>query len=165
MRDLSRRGVIGLVGGAAARPVVARAQQTMPVLGFLSALGRNDRPNLTDAFRRSLAEAGYVEGRNVTIEYRFADNQHSRLSMLVAELLDRKAAVIIAAGGGTAVLAAKAATTTVPIVFLTGGDPTRKVSSAALIGLAATSPESVGLVLSLPRRRLDYCMNLSPAPP
>jgi ABC-type uncharacterized transport system substrate-binding protein len=95
----------------------------MPVIGFLSALARNDRPNLTDAFRRGLAEAGYVEGRNVAIEYRFADNQHARLPMLAAELVDRKVAVISAAGGGTAVLAAKAATTTVPIVFLTGGDP------------------------------------------
>jgi putative ABC transport system substrate-binding protein len=121
---MNRRDFITLLGGAAAAgPVAARAQQAVPVVGFLSALGRNDRPNLTDAFRRGLAEAGYVEGRNITIEYRFADNQHSRLPMLVAELLDRKAAVIIAAGGGTAVLAAKAATTTVPNVFLTGGDP------------------------------------------
>jgi ABC-type uncharacterized transport system substrate-binding protein len=121
---MNRRDFITLLGGAAAAgPVAARAQQAVPVVGFLSALGRNDRPNLTDAFRRGLAEAGYVEGRNITIEYRFADNQHSRLPMLVAELLDRKVAVISAAGGGTAVLAAKAATTTVPIVFLTGGDP------------------------------------------
>jgi len=120
---MNRREFITLVGGAAAWPLPAQAQQTTPVVGFLSALGRNDRPNLTDAFRRGLAEAGYVEGRNVTIEYRFADNQHSRLPMLVAELVDRKVAVISAGGAGTAVLAAKAATTSVPIVFLTGGDP------------------------------------------
>jgi putative tryptophan/tyrosine transport system substrate-binding protein len=113
--------------------MAARAQQpTMPVVGFLSALARNDRPNLTDAFRSGLAEAGYVEGRNVTIEYRFADNQHARLPMLAADLVARKVAVINAGGGGSAVLAAKAATTTVPVVFLTGGDPVQEGFVASL---------------------------------
>src|SRR5262249_15015078 len=113
-----------LLGGAAAWPLAARAQQPMiPVVGFLTSLARDDRPPLTDAFRGGLAEGGFVEGRNVTIEYRFADNQRARLPMLAAELVARKVAVINAAGGGTAVLAAKVATTTVPIVFLTGGDP------------------------------------------
>ena len=122
---MKRREFITLLGGAAvAWPVAASAQQpAMPVVGFLSALARDDRPNLTEAFRRGLAEAGYVEGRNVTIEYRFADNQYARLPMLAGDLVARKVAVINAGGGGGAVLAAKAATTTVPIVFLTGGDP------------------------------------------
>ena len=120
---MKRREVVALLGGAVAWPLRASAQQpALPVVGFLSALARDDRPNLTEAFRRGLAEAGYVEGRNVTIEYRFADNQYARLPMLAGDLVARKVAVINAAGGG-AVLAAKAATTTVPIVFLTGGDP------------------------------------------
>src|SRR3954466_15232675 len=113
-----------MIGGAATWPLAAGAQQPgTPGVGFLSALARDDRPNLTEAFRSGLAEAGYVEGRNVTIEYRFADNQYARLPMLAGELVARKVAVITAGGGGGAVLAAKAATTTVPIVFLTGGDP------------------------------------------
>ena len=122
---IARREFVTLLGGAAAAwPLAARAQQpALPVVGFLSALARDDRPNLTEAFRRGLAEAGYVEGRNVTIEYRFADNQYARLPMLAGDLVARKVAVINAGGGGGAVLAAKAATTTVPIVFLTGGDP------------------------------------------
>ena len=89
----------------------------MPVVGFLTSLGRNDRPNLADAFRRGLSEAGYVEGRNVAIEYRFAENQHDRLPALAADLVGRKVAVIAATGGGNSVLAAKASTTTIPIVF------------------------------------------------
>src|SRR6478609_9115461 len=125
MPGMRRREFIALTSGAAvAWPLRASAQQpALPVVGFLSALARDDRPNLTEAFRRGLAEAGYVEGRNVTIEYRFADNQYARLPMLAGDLVARKVAVISAGGGGGAVLAAKAATTTVPIVFLTGGDP------------------------------------------
>lgn len=121
---MRRRDFITLLGGAASWPVVARAQQSaMPVVGFLTSLGRNDRPNLAEAFRRGLSEAGYAEGRNVTIEYHFAENQHDRLRALAADLVGRKVAVIVATGGGSTILAAKAATTAIPIVCTFGGDP------------------------------------------
>jgi len=125
---MKRREFITLLGSvAAAWPTTARAQQAaMPVVGYLSGLGRNDRPNLVDAFRRGLSEAGYVEGRNVAIEYRFAENQPDRLPALAIELVGRKVAVIAATGGGNSVLAAKTSTPTIPIVFLTGGDPVQE---------------------------------------
>jgi putative tryptophan/tyrosine transport system substrate-binding protein len=125
---IRRREFIFTLGGtAAAWPLAARAQQpAMPVVGFLNALGQNDRPNLPAAFRRGLGEAGHVDGRNVAIEYRFAENQHDRLPALAADLVGRKVAVIAATGGGASVFAAMAATTTTPIVFTIGGDPVRQ---------------------------------------
>jgi ABC-type uncharacterized transport system substrate-binding protein len=124
---VKRREFITLLGGATAWPLAARAQErAMPVIGFMTSVGPNDRPSLLSAFRRGLGEAGYVEGRNITIEYRFADHQHGRLPALAADLVGRKVAVILAAGGGASVLAAKAATTTTPIVFTTGGDPVQE---------------------------------------
>ena len=120
---MRRRDFVAGIAGLA-WPLAARAQQpVLPVIGFQSSLGRNDRVNLVDAFRSGLNEAGYAEGRNVAIEYRFADNQIDRLPALAADLVTRNVAVIVATGGGNSVLAAKAATTTIPIVFVTAGDP------------------------------------------
>src|SRR5262245_41383729 len=131
---LRRRDVITMLGGAAAAwPFAARAQQpAMPAIGFLTSLGSHDRPNLRDMFRRGLSEAGFVEGRNVAIEYRFAENQLDRLPALAADLVSRKVSVIAATGGGTSIRAAKAATTTTPIVFTTGGDPVAQGFVASL---------------------------------
>src|SRR5262245_12232681 len=122
----------------------------MPVVGFLTSLGRDDRPNLRDGFRRGLSEAGFVEGRNVAIEYRFAENQPDRLPALAADLVDRKVAVIAASGGGAAVFAAKASTTNIPIVFVTGGDPVREgfVTSLNRPGGNITGASFFGSLLS-----------------
>lgn len=130
---MKRREFITLVGGAAAtpllQPVAARAQQsaTVPVIGYLSSLGGNERPNLVNAFRQGLKEGGgFIEGYNLAIEYRFAENQHDRLPALAADLAGRKVAVIVATGGGSSILAVKASVTSIPVVFTFGGDPVKE---------------------------------------
>jgi ABC-type uncharacterized transport system substrate-binding protein len=127
MLGMSRREFIAFLGGAAAWPLAARAQQPpMPVVGFLSIASRRlDDPLRLAFFWEGLKEAGYVEGRNVASEYRGAEGHYDRLPELAADLLRRHPAVIVAVGGPIPALAAKRASTTVPVVFAFVGDPVK----------------------------------------
>ena len=123
---MRRREFVSLLSSTAAWPVVARAQQAaVPVIGFLNSASPQAWENYVAAFRAGLKEAGYVDGQNVTIEFRWAEGNYDRLPGMAADLVRRKVAVLVSTGGEPSVLAAKAATTTIPIVFTSGIDPIR----------------------------------------
>jgi putative ABC transport system substrate-binding protein len=156
---LRRRDFIGGLGGAAAWPLAAHAQHSgMPVIGFLSSGAPGPNQGSVAAFRRGLADAGFIENKNVKIEYRWAFNQFAGLPYLTADLIAHQPSVIVAAGSLGPALVAKRATSTIPIVFIFGGDPVKyglvqslNRPGGNITGVIANSTELAGKRLGLLR--------------
>ena len=142
---IGRRELIAGLGGAAAWPLAARAQErALPVVGFINGGSAKPSADFVAAFRKGLSQSGYVEGQNVTVEYHWLNGQYDGLPALMDDLIRRRVAVIATPSSLRAALAAKAATSTVPIVFAIGDVRSSSVWSEASPGRAATRPASIG---------------------
>lgn len=160
---MTRRDILALAGMAATSTVPARAQPAMPVIGYLGSESPKAYASRISAFREGLGETGFAEGRNVAIDFRWADGQYGRLPALAMELASRQVTVIVAPGGAEVALAARSATTTIPIVFEMGGDPVALglVASLSLPGGNLTGVTSLSVEVS--RKRLEFMSELFPA--
>ena len=158
-----RRELMLILAGSALAPLrTARAETRMPVIGFLDSAGAGPSDMASAAFHQGLSETGYVEGRNLAIEYRWADGHYDRLPALAADLVDRKVDVIVTVGGSLSAQAAKTATTTIPVVFSTGGDP---VANGLVASLARPGGNLTGLsitAINLMPKRLELVSELVP---
>jgi putative ABC transport system substrate-binding protein len=164
---MRRREFVTLVVGAAATsaswPLAARAQQpAMPVIGYLSARSREDTSHLIAAFQRGLAESDYIDGRNVTIEYRFALGQYDKLPAMANELVRLPVTVVATTGGEPSALAAKAATSTIPIVFAIGSDPVRQGLTASINRPGGNATGITSLTNEMEPKRLGLLHELVP---
>src|SRR4051794_5715557 len=160
---MRRREFVGGLLGAAAWPVAARAQKsTLPVIGFLSGRSAAGSVAALAAFHRGLGEGGYVEGRNVLVEYRWAEGRYHELAALAADLASRHVDVIATAGGNVASISGKAATSTIPIVFANGGDPIKLGLVKSLNQPDANATGVTFLIAELGGKRLALLQEMMP---